>query len=201
MISVVDYGMGNVGSVLNMLKRIGVAAHRATTPDDLGSATKIILPGVGAFDAATAQLDRTGLREVIVHKAQIERIPILGICLGMQLLSRSSEEGASSGLGLIPAETKRLPVVEGVKIPHMGWNTVRLSERSKLTAGLGDDTRFYFVHSYHVACDRPEHVLMECVHGIRFTAAVHNENVFGAQFHPEKSHRFGRVLLENFAAI
>jgi glutamine amidotransferase len=201
MITIVDYGMGNVGSIRNMLKRVGAASIVTSDPDVLARATKVILPGVGAFDNAMARINGTGVRDLLDRKALVERVPVLGICLGMQLLTRGSEEGTLAGLGWIPSETRRFPAQDGLKVPHMGWNVARAATRSCLTRGLEDDARFYFVHSYYVAVDEPGHSILTTTYGIEFHSAIQRDNVFGAQFHPEKSHRYGMHLLRNFAAI
>lgn len=201
MITVVDYGMGNLGSVLNMFKRIGAPAMITGDPDDVAKATKLLLPGVGAFDNAMSRINESGLREVLDRKAREERIPILGICLGMQLLTRSSEEGKLPGLGWIGAATRRFPAAPGLKVPHMGWNAVSPTQANPLTDGLPEETRFYFVHSYCVGVDDPRDSILKASHGVTFDAAICHGNVYGAQFHPEKSHRFGMKLLQNFAGL
>lgn len=201
MITVVDYGMGNLGSIVNMFKRLAVPARLASTPAELAQAEKLVLPGVGAFDAAMERIAERGLRQVLDRKALEERVPILGICLGMQLLTRGSEEGRLPGLGWLPAETRRFQL-EGLKIPHMGWNEVTEKRANPLTRDLPPEPRFYFVHSYYVVPDDAALVLMEAHYGYPFAAVVGNgTNLFGAQFHPEKSHRFGMRLLANFSEV
>ena len=201
MIAIVDYGMGNPGSILNMFKRLGFKAAIVAEPERILAADKIVLPGVGAFDAAMSRINATGLRAVLDRKAAEENVPILGICLGMQLLTRGSEEGKLPGLGWIPADTKRFPALPGLKVPHMGWNAVQVSAPSPLTEGFAGDERFYFVHSYHAVVDAPEHSILKARHGVEFDAAIRNAHIYGVQFHPEKSHRFGMKLLANFARI
>ncbi len=201
MIVIVDYGMGNLGSILNMFRRIGVRTRVAGDPESVRTAEKILLPGVGSFDAAMQRIDASGFREVLDHKAMEERVPVLGICLGMQLLTRRSEEGSLPGLGWIDADTRRFPSSPGLKVPHMGWNVAEPTRESPLTAELPEDSRFYFVHSYFVRVDDSEHSVMRTTHGVEFDAAVQRDNIFGAQFHPEKSHKFGMRLLSNFAAL
>lgn len=201
MITIVDYGMGNLGSIQNMFKRIGVKSIITNDLDLIGVADKILLPGVGAFDNAMQKINEGGLREVLDRKALVDRVPILGICLGMQLLTRSSEEGRQPGLGWIPASTKRLPSLSGLKVPHMGWNVVTPPRASVLTQELPEDVRFYFVHSYCVHVDCEKDSILKANYGIVFDAAVQHDNIFGAQFHPEKSHRFGMQLLNNFASL
>jgi glutamine amidotransferase len=201
MISIVNYGMGNLGSVVNMFKHIGVASEVVENPEQLRRASKILLPGVGSFDHAMNSINESGFREILDHKALVEKVPLLGICLGMQLLTRSSEEGQLGGLGWIPASTKRIPQLPGMKIPHMGWNEVVSSCPSELTRNLPENPRFYFVHSYYVKVDNSNNSILTCNYGIEFDAAVQCENIFGAQFHPEKSHKYGKKLLENFALL
>ena len=201
MIAIVDYGMGNLGSIQNMFKRIGAAARVTGDPTVLADARKILLPGVGAFDSAMQRIADAGLREVLDRKALQERVPTLGICLGMQLLTRGSEEGQLPGLGWIAASTKRFPAIAGLKVPHMGWNLVTPTQPSPLTDGLPAESRFYFVLSYYVQVDDPADSLLRTHYGIDFDAAVAHGNIYGAQFHPEKSHNFGLQLLANSASL
>jgi imidazole glycerol-phosphate synthase subunit HisH len=201
MITIVDYGMGNLGSILNMFKHIGVKASTTCSPEEIRKAEKLILPGVGAFDAAMARIQDTGLLDILKQKVLIDRIPILGICLGMQLLTRGSEEGVLPGLGWIPADTKRFPSKPGLKVPHMGWNIAIPSVQSSITKNLPTDCRFYFVHSYYVSADNPEHIILRSTYDTKFAAAIQRDNIYGAQFHPEKSHKFGMQLLKNFAEL
>jgi glutamine amidotransferase len=201
MMVIIDYGMGNLGSIHNMLRRLGTEAIVTSDHAAIQSARKLILPGVGAFDHGMENLARLGLIPVLNEAVLAKKTPVLGICLGMQLLSRRSEEGQLPGLGWIDAQTVRFRFPENsarLKIPHMGWNFISPRTTHPLLEGL-DNPRFYFVHSYHVCCDCPEHVLATCRHGIEFTAAVCKDNILGTQFHPEKSHRFGMALLKNFA--
>ncbi len=201
MITIVDYGLGNLGSILNMFKRIGVEARITSNSNEIAEADKVLLPGVGAFDNAMTRINESGLKEVLNTKAKIDKVPVLGICLGMQLLTRGSEEGLLSGLGWIEADTIKFPVMEGLKVPHMGWNVVIPSTPSKLTQSLPEESRFYFVHSYYVKVDKQENSILKANYGIEFDAAIQNENIYGAQFHPEKSHKFGMQLLKNFSEI
>ncbi len=203
MITIVDYGMGNLGSVQNMFKRIGVQSQISADLAVIAKAEKILLPGVGAFDAAMQRINDGGFREVLNTKVLGEKIPTLGICLGMQLLTDSSEEGVLDGLGWIPAKTIKFSFdkTQNLKVPHMGWNEVQTVHPSLLTDNLPNEPRFYFVHSYHVQTIHPEHILMTTHFGFDFHSIIQKDNVFGAQFHPEKSHKFGMKLLENFAKI
>ena len=201
MITIVDYGMGNLGSVLNMFKKNGTPAKISADPDEIRHATKLLLPGVGAFDTAMQRINHLGLRELLDHKALIEKVPVLGICLGMQLLTESSEEGDLPGLGWIKGRALnfkgRIPA--SLKIPHMGWNVAEIQTPCQLTTGYEGEIRFYFVHSYFVTA--PESTMMKTTYGIQFDSGVVKENIFGAQFHPEKSHKFGMQLFKNFASI
>ncbi len=200
-IVIVDYGMGNLGSVLNMLKRIGVPAYITGSPTEVQRARKLILPGVGAFGEAMRRIDESGLRAVLDHKATVEKIPVLGICLGMQLLVDGSEEGHEAGLGWIAGQARRFPKGSGLKVPHMGWNRVTPASDDPLTRDLGEEPRFYFVHSYYVSADREKDRLLRTSYGLEFDAGIRSGNIWGVQFHPEKSHRFGKQLLKNFAEV
>jgi len=200
MITIINYGMGNLGSIVNMLKRIGVQAQVTEDVAQIERAEKLILPGVGAFDAAMERIGSIpGLREVLDYKVLEEGIPLLGICLGMQLLTEGSEEGKLPGLGYIPGCTLHFPSDMGLKIPHMGWNHIHICNDSPLVHDLPEEPRFYFVHSYYVQCANPEHVVCTTDYGITFHSVIQKDHVYGAQFHPEKSHKFGMRLLENFA--
>ncbi len=203
MIVIVDYGMGNLESIRNMLRRIGARAEVTGDPEQVARATRIVLPGVGAFDAAMKRIDEAGLRDVLDHKALVDRIPCLGICLGMQLLTRGSQEGKQRGLGWIAASTYRFQPTDGLKVPHMGWNLVHRSGASPLTVNFEheDEVRFYFVHSYYVRVDDERHSILKANYGVEFDAAVQQDNIFGAQFHPEKSHRFGMRMFQNFLEV
>jgi glutamine amidotransferase len=201
MVYIVDYGMGNLGSIKNMLRYIGVDSIITNIPDELQKAKKIILPGVGSFDQAMKRIVEIGFRNILDEKALIEKIPVFGICLGMQLLTNGSEEGNLPGLGWIPANTIRFPRNNGLKVPHMGWNIVKPSKESAITLNMPDESRFYFVHSYYVKVDHEDNSILKTNYGVCFDAAIQKENIFGAQFHPEKSHKFGMQLLKNFSAI
>lgn len=202
MIAVVDYGMGNIRSIENMMKKVGEKnVVEAKRPEILYQADKIILPGVGAYDTAVFSLKEKGFWNVIKEMALRGKKPILGICLGMQLLGNTSEEGKEDGLGVIPFQCRKFqfPDLE-LKIPHMGWDYVSIKQKGcLLTEKISEKPRYYFVHSYYAVCEEKEDILMECEYGRRFTAAVHRGNIYGTQFHPEKSHRFGMELLRNFA--
>lgn len=206
MIRIVDFGMGNLGSIVNMLRKIGAKACEVTSDlDRIAQADKLILPGVGNFRRGMTNLRERGLIEPLQHAAMARGVPILGICLGMQMLTRSSEEGHEKGLGWIPADTRRFNFVahgcDPLPVPHMGWNVLRQGADSRLLSDWGEETRFYFVHSYHVICDAAENSTAEAVYGYPFTVAIEQGNVFGVQFHPEKSHRFGMRLLSRFVEL
>ncbi len=200
MIVIVDYGMGNLGSIKNMLKKIGVDGKITSDPADIQQASKIILPGVGAFDTGMRNLNELGLIPLLNQKVLVEQVPTLGICLGMQLMSQCSEEGQLPGLGWVEAETLRFKSDEAtpLKIPHMGWNTVRIAKDSVFFDAQPGEQRFYFVHSYHVKCRRAEDVLLQSTYGHDFDSGCARANIAGVQFHPEKSHKFGLQLLRNF---
>lgn len=204
MIVIVDYDMGNVGSISNMLRKIGVASIITSDATQIEAADKLVLPGVGAFDTGMTNLERSGLLPVLNEKVVHRGTPVLGICLGMELLTRGSEEGVCPGLGWIEGRTVRFRFAEGpeqLNVPHMGWNSVRPGQRTELLRDMREDARFYFVHSYHVLCDRDADVGGWTRYGHDFASVVERGHVMGTQFHPEKSHRFGMALLRNFATL
>lgn len=197
---IVDYGMGNLGSICNMLKKIGASGIIASTPQDIEKADKLILPGVGAFDNGIKNLHQRGLVPVLEQKVLSRKTPILGICLGMQLFTKRSEEGRLEGLGWIEGETIRFQFDGAhahLKVPHMGWNTVQVVQKDVLYAAGQEEWRFYFAHSYHVVCPA-EHILTRTNYGYDFVSSLRKDNISGVQFHPEKSHKFGMALLKNF---
>lgn len=204
MVVIVDYGLGNLGSMANMLKRVGAQVMISSDPAVIARADKLILPGVGAFDAGMKNLEARGLIPLLNARALEDRVPTLGVCLGMQLLSKRSEEGQLAGLGWLDAETVRFKfegAVAGFKIPHMGWNRLVACRPHPLLAGLETENRFYFVHSYYVICADPSNELARTTYGVDFASAVVKDNIIGVQFHPEKSHRFGMRLLKNFVEL
>lgn len=206
MITIVDYGVGNVRAFANYYRRAGIAVAAATTADELRGATHAVLPGVGSFDHAMRQLDRSGMREVLEELALVRRVPILGVCVGMQMLAAGSEEGSEPGLGWVPGWVRRLsPPSDGhdppLPLPHMGWNTVRPLDQDGLFAGLDEEWRFYFLHSYYLDCPEPSRIAAVTTYGTDFCCAVRAGNVHGVQFHPEKSHRWGAAVLTSFARL
>ena len=191
--------MGNLGSIQNMLKKLGVKSIVSSSPEDILQAEKLLLPGVGHFSRAMENLERYELIDVLNQKVIHEKTPILGICLGMQLMTEYSEEGNCKGLGWIKAKTEKFVSFEksGLKVPHMGWNEVSFKNNHFLSKEL-TDPRFYFVHSYRVMCESADSVLCTTNYGGEFHSGIQHENILGVQFHPEKSHAFGMKLLENF---
>lgn len=203
MIVIVDYKTANLGSIVNMFKRIGVAARVADKASELQGATHLLLPGIGHFDTCARNLRQLGFADALMPLVHERRLPLLGICVGAQLLTRGSEEGDQPGLGWIDAETRRFPPIDRTdyKVPHMGWNVAKPSADHPLFASFDSPPRFYFVHSYFMTCDAPESVLSSTTHGVEFASGITKANIAGVQFHPEKSHRFGMQLLRNFAAL
>ena len=200
---IVDYGMGNLRSVLRRIEKLGFPAAISSDPEVVSGADKIILPGVGAFKSGMLQLEERGLTSVLHEKAMVEKVPTLGICLGMQLIAQASEEGDASGLGWIDADVIRFRFEAGggeaLKVPHMGWNTVSLTKpQHPFVSDLEEAPRFYFVHSYHLRVPDAELVLGTTNYGYDFPAIVAQGNIWAAQFHPEKSHQFGVTLLKSF---
>ncbi len=201
MIVIVDYGLGNLGSIKNMFKKIGAETVISSDRLDIERADKLILPGVGRFDQGMMNLRNLELVAVLTDKVIRERAPILGICLGMQLFTRKSEEGESIGLGWIDAEVVRFKFADKerhLKIPHMGWNLAKIRQRDALFEEMDPEPRFYFVHSFHVVCKNESDILAKTFHGYEFASAIRKQNIYGVQFHPEKSHKFGMKLLSNF---
>jgi glutamine amidotransferase len=203
MIAVVDYKMINLGSVTNMLRHVGAKDVKVvSTPEELSLADKIILPGVGAFDNAMTNLAKMNLIETLKQKSLIQKVPVLGICLGMQLMTEKSEEGVLPGLGLIKAKTVKFKLKDQhLKIPHMGWNRIKCVNPSPLFNSNDDDSRFYFVHSYYVKCEFEENVMLHTNYGEDFASGIVSGNIWGVQFHPEKSHRFGKEMFKRFLKV
>jgi glutamine amidotransferase len=202
MIIIIDYGVGNLGSIVNMFKKIGAKAEVSAHPDTIAQADKLVLPGVGAFDSCMRSLQQQHLVTLLEDKVLNKQTPILGLCVGMQLFTRCSEEGNLPGLGWIRADTVRFRFnsENKLKVPHMGWNYIDVKcDNPLLTHTDEQKNRFYFVHSYHPVCDNSENVLATATYGYEFTCALIHNNIFGTQFHPEKSHKYGMKLLKGFA--
>lgn len=199
-VSLISYGVGNLGSVRNMFRRLGIATEDLTDPAQLDGAARVLLPGVGAFDHGMSALMAHGWVEALKCHVKTGK-PLLGICLGMQLLLESSEEGRLPGFGFVPGQVVRFDHDSSLRVPHMGWNLARPTQDAPLFAGLEDESRFYFVHSYYAVPTHDENILSITRYGSDFASSVVAGNVYGTQFHPEKSHRYGMRLLENFSAI
>lgn len=199
-ITVIDYQLGNISSIINMVKKIGAKVTHSSQIEAIQEADKLILPGVGAFDHGMQNLQAAGLIEILNHEILIKKKPVLGICLGMQLLLNSSEEGKLNGLGWIPGHCVKFKFSENIhhlKVPHMGWNAVRERQENQLLSSESDQ-RFYFVHSYHAVCENEQDIMGTAHHGYEFPAVIKHQHIIGAQFHPEKSHRFGMAFLKKF---
>lgn len=204
MITIIDYGLGNILAFSNVYKRLNIPVMVAKSAADLQGATKLILPGVGSFDHAMELLQKSGMRNTLDELVISQAVPVLGICVGMQILAATSEEGRLRGLGWIDGEVRRFDfsaMSQPLQLPHMGWNDVQPRDSTTLFAGLNTGARFYFLHSYYFQCACNENVLAQTEYGVIFSCAVQSKNIFGVQFHPEKSHNFGMQLLKNFAEI
>ncbi len=200
MIAIIDYDIGNLKAVANMLARVGAACEITSRPDVVERAERIVLPGNGAFDACMRNLRATGLVPLLERRVLKDGVPLLGICVGAQMLGQGSEEGEEPGLGWMDMRVRRFPPSSGLPVPHMGWSTVAVrAPGHPLVKGMEADARFYFVHSYYLEPGHEKDVLLTAEYGVTFAAAVGRDNLAGVQFHPEKSHRFGRLLLSNFA--
>ncbi len=201
MIAILDYGVGNLKSIYNMFRKVGMEVMITSNVDKVTRADKYLLSGVGSFDCGITQLKQAPFFEQLQKEVLVNKKPILGICLGMQLLTHSSEEGKEKGLGWIDAKTVHFDLVDkSLAVPHMGWNEVNPVSEQNLFRNL-QENRFYFVHSYYVVCKKEENILATSNYGNDFTCSIGKENIYGVQFHPEKSHRFGMQLLKNFGAL
>ncbi|MDN3639980.1 imidazole glycerol phosphate synthase subunit HisH [Simiduia curdlanivorans] len=205
MIALIDYGIGNLQAFLNLYQRLHIPVTMATTAADIEQATKLILPGVGHFDHAMQLFNASEMKDTVVRRVTEDGVPILGICVGMQMLANSSEEGSEPGLGWIPGRVKAFKEVlagKNLPLPHMGWNDVTATPEAALFKQFEPaDTRFYFLHSYYFEPEATENCMGRCDYGLLFSCAVNKDNVYGVQFHPEKSHHFGELLLKNFAEL
>ncbi|TKC05272.1 imidazole glycerol phosphate synthase subunit HisH [Pedobacter frigoris] len=204
MIAIIDYGVGNIRAFANIFKKLDVPFKIAKVADDLNHVDKLILPGVGAFDHAMEQLDGSGMRSKLDELVLKNQTPVMGICVGMQMLANSSDEGRLPGLGWIDATVKKFDETKikfKTHLPHMGWNDIALVKENKLLAKLENDAKFYFLHSYYFSCNDSEDTIAITDYGIEFSCAVNKNNVYGVQFHPEKSHDYGIQLLNNFSRL
>lgn len=202
MIAIIDYGLGNPGSILNMLKKQQIPAIITSNKSEINTSNHIIIPGVGAFDKGMGNLKEMGLIDILNEEVLIKKKPTLGICLGMQLMCNNSEEGELPGLGWVSAQVKKFRFIDNSKrIPHFGWEEININKKSDLFFQLEKDARFYFVHSFHVNLENNDYKTASCDYGYSFSAAFQKDNIFGVQFHPEKSHKFGFQLLRNFVNI
>ena len=204
MVTIIDYGVGNIFAFQNVFKRLNISSRTAKCVEDLKEVDKLILPGVGHFDYAISQLNNSGMRERIDELVLVEKKLVIGICVGMQMMANKSDEGTLDGLGWIDANVKKfneLTIQHHTKLPHMGWNDVKPIESHPLFKGLEQESIFYFLHSYYFNCKDRKNILSTTEYGINFASSVYKENIFGTQFHPEKSHSYGEKLLENFAKL
>lgn len=204
MITIIDYGVGNLKAFMNIYDKLGIDFRVAKQKGDLENASKIILPGVGAFDYTISKLNESGLRETLDHLVLNEKVPVLGICVGMQLMAAKSDEGILPGLNWVPGTVRKFQPSENKlysQLPHMGWNQISPTNHNSLFRGIEDAAEFYFLHSYYYECNNAEDIAASTDYGIHFSSAVQKGNVFGVQFHPEKSHQNGVKLLENFATL
>jgi glutamine amidotransferase len=204
MITIIDYGVGNINAFVNVYKRVNVPTKIAKTAADLVGAQKLILPGVGHFDHAMSELIKSGIREKLDELVMVRKVPVIGICVGMQMMGNSSDEGRFEGLKWIDASIKKFDetkIQQVTRLPHMGWNDVRPVVSNPLFEGLEKEALFYFLHSYYFECNNTADILATSEYGGEFTCAAYHENVYGIQFHPEKSHHYGETLLHNFAKL
>ena len=204
MITIIDYGVGNVFAFQNVFKRLNIPSKIAKCENDLMGSSKLILPGVGHFDYAMSQLNKSGMRDRLDELVLIEKIPVIGICVGMQIMAHKSDEGTLDGLCWIDACVKKFDeatINHHTKLPHMGWNDVKPNENHPLFKGLEQEAIFYFLHSFYFKCSNQKNSISKTDYGINFSSSVQQDNVYGIQFHPEKSHSYGERLLENFAKL
>lgn len=204
MITIIDYGVGNINAFVNVYKRVDVPVKIARTKEDLEGVQKLILPGVGHFDHAMTQLNNSGMRDKLDDLVLNHRVPVIGICVGMQMMANNSDEGNMEGLKWIDATVKKFDetkINQATRLPHMGWNDVKPVKDIELFKGLEDNSIFYFLHTYYFQCNNAEDIMAVTEYGGEFASAAHHENKYGIQFHPEKSHHYGEILLHNFAKL
>lgn len=201
MITIVNYGVGNLASVQNMLHRAGARSKISADPDDILASEKILLPGVGSFDYGMEMLHRSGVYEAINHFAVVLRRPVLGICLGAQILGHGSEEGIANGLGWIDMKCRRIPAAPGLRVPHMGWGEISICKESEILNLMVPDARYYFAHSYYMDCANSSNIIATTRYGVDFACVVQAGNIYGTQFHPEKSLRHGLAVMKAFAEL
>jgi imidazole glycerol-phosphate synthase subunit HisH len=204
MITIINYGLGNIRAFINVYERLNIKINIANTKQEIKNATRLILPGVGAFDHAMSQLNHSGMRDVLDEQVMMHHVPVIGICVGMQIMAKFSEEGKSSGLGWLDAEVKHIDTTKipyKTHLPHMGWNSINIERKTNLFDQLGEQSKFYFLHSYCFHCNQHDDIIAKTEYGIQFASAVNRGNVYGIQFHPEKSHQNGIKLLRNFEKI
>jgi len=204
MITIINYGLGNIRAFISLYERLNIPVLVANSADDLKGASKIILPGVGAFDYAMSKLNHSGMRDDIAKLVLDQQLPILGICVGMQMLAHASDEGKLAGLGWIDGRVRRFDtgVLDSkLVLPHMGWNTIHPDNDNPLFANISNEAQFYFLHAYYIQCKNQSDIIATTDYGIQFSSAVSDKNIYGVQFHPEKSHQWGIQLLKNFAEL
>lgn len=204
MITLIDYGVGNINAFVNVYKRVDVPVKIARTKEDLDGAKKLILPGVGHFDHAMTQLNNSGMRDTLDKMVLEDKVPVIGICVGMQMMANHSDEGKLDGLKWIDASVRKFDestIKQVTRLPHMGWNDVKPVKDISLFKGLEKEAIFYFLHTYYFECNNQEDIMAVTDYGINFASAAHHENKYGIQFHPEKSHQYGEILLHNFAKL
>lgn len=203
MVCIIDYGAGNPGSIANMIRKLGGESIISANINDISTADKLILPGVGHFDHGMSKLNESKLTPILSERVNDAKVPILGICLGAQLMTKSSEEGNIAGLGWFNAQVKKFSFDNDsqLRIPHMGWDYVKINKKTPITEGLAEDSRYYFVHSYFMESNNEEEVLFSTLYGHEFVSGLNKDNIYAVQFHPEKSHKFGLKLFDNFLRL